>query len=77
MIEISHPYMGGTGMRVRPSFIIAAVLLLSPCLYGQDRSFIEAQIRRWQEVVAHDPNDYETLAAIGAGYGNSEITQPP
>lgn len=33
------------------------------------RSFVEDQIKRWQQVVAHNPNDYETLAAIGAAYG--------
>jgi tetratricopeptide (TPR) repeat protein len=38
-------------------------------LLGQDRAFIETKIREWEAVVAQNPKDYETLAAIAAGYG--------
>ena len=36
---------------------------------GQDRAFVEAKIREWQEVVAKDPTDFDTVTAIGSAYG--------
>lgn len=55
----------------RESILTAAVLLVVVLsVFAQDdRSFVEAQIRRWQQVVARNPRDYETLATIGAAYG--------
>lgn len=36
---------------------------------AQDPVLIEAQIKRWTEDVRRNPSDFETLAAIAAGYG--------
>ena len=36
---------------------------------GTDQAFIQSQIRRWTEEVRKDPQDFETLAAIGAAFG--------
>jgi len=36
---------------------------------AQDRTFIEGQIERWTDDVRRNPNDFETLAAIGSAYG--------
>ena len=36
---------------------------------GQDRAFVETKIREWQEAVAKDPTDFDTLTAIGSAYG--------
>ena len=55
-------------MRLTASLAIASLLSI-PMLFGQDRSFIEAKIEKWRQEVARNPKDYETLAAIGAGYG--------
>jgi tetratricopeptide (TPR) repeat protein len=58
-------------MQMTTATLTTAGILLSVLgLFAQtDRSFVEAQIRKWQQVVAHDPKDYETLVAIGAAYG--------
>src|SRR6266849_4337803 len=50
----------------------ALAALLSVCTLlalSQDRSFIESKIQEWQQEVARNPKDYETLTAIGAAYG--------
>lgn len=53
--------------------VLMTVVLLAGGVVGiwaqDDRSFIEAQIKNWQQVVARNPKDYETLAAIGGAYG--------
>jgi cytochrome c-type biogenesis protein CcmH/NrfG len=36
---------------------------------AQDRSFIHAQINRWQQDLARNPKDYATLVDIAAAYG--------
>jgi tetratricopeptide (TPR) repeat protein len=57
------------GMRITASLVIVVTLLSVSTLFGQDRSLVEAKIREWQQEVARNPKDYETLAAIGAAYG--------
>src|SRR5215471_3360445 len=50
--------------------LMGCFLLVSCTLFAQnDRVFIESQIRRWKQVVEQNPNDYETLTAIGDAYG--------
>lgn len=50
-------------------FCLAFLPLLPLAMTAQDRSFIEAQIKRWTEEVRRNPKDFETLAAIGSAYG--------
>src|SRR5581483_5145205 len=57
-------------MKISATFAIASILFGFLALSSQDeRSFIQSQIQKWQQVVAQNPKDYETLSAIGAAYG--------
>jgi len=50
--------------------ILIVILLIFPQItLGQDRAFIEAQINRWIEELRKNPDDFETMAAIGGAYG--------
>ena len=53
--------------------VLALVVFLAGIVVGtcaqDDRSFVEDQIRNWQQVTERNPRDYETLAAIGGAYG--------
>lgn len=55
--------------QVVPFFCLAFLLVLPVAMTAQDRSFIEAQIKRWTEEVHRNPKDFETLTAIGSAYG--------
>jgi len=71
--EIENP--DGLAMKIMATAIVillvaALVFLLPRAVFAQnDRAFIESQIRRWQQVVDQNPNDYDTLTAIGVAYG--------
>jgi tetratricopeptide (TPR) repeat protein len=57
-------------MKAITSALVIAGILSALALVAQDeRSFIEARIRKWQQAVARNPSDYETLVSIGAAYG--------
>jgi superkiller protein 3 len=43
--------------------------LVASNMYGQDRKSVEATIRDWKRVVTQNPQDFETIAAIGSAYG--------
>jgi len=51
--------------------ILCCILLLVTVQFasGQDKEFIEAQIRRWNKEITNNPKDFETMAAIGSAYG--------
>ncbi len=56
-------------MQIISLFLCIILVFLPEMVLSQDQSFIEAQIKRWTEEVQKNPNDFETLAAIGAAYG--------
>ncbi len=49
--------------------LICSLQFIPQSSMAQDRAFIKAQIQHWTEEVRKNPNDFETLAAIGAAYG--------
>lgn len=57
-------------MRTMTVAVAVACLVLSASnMYAQDRKSVESAIRDWKRVVAQNPEDFETLAAIGSAYG--------
>jgi tetratricopeptide (TPR) repeat protein len=58
---------------MRCTRVLAVVAFLAGIVVGTcaqaDRPFVEDQIKKWQRIVARNPKDYETLAAIGGAYG--------
>ncbi len=65
---------------VKSRFMLTLIVLLlsrsgvrsqSPEMVGfqVERWFIESQIQHWSEQVRKNPKDFETMVAIGAGYG--------
>lgn len=59
----------GAHMKLLTSVIFAVAVLTSPNLFAQNRSSIEAQIRKWQGDVKRNPSDCEALVATGGAYG--------
>jgi tetratricopeptide (TPR) repeat protein len=50
-------------------FCCILLLEIVQLTWGQDKEFIEIQIKRWSEEVRKNPKDFETVAAIGSAYG--------
>jgi Flp pilus assembly protein TadD len=54
---------------MKMALAVMCLMLAASNIYGQDRKFVETKIREWKRVVAQNPEDFETLMAIGAAYG--------
>jgi tetratricopeptide (TPR) repeat protein len=54
---------------MKAAFVAMCLTLAASNMYAQDQKSVEAAIRDWKRVVAQNPEDFETLAAIGSAYG--------
>jgi tetratricopeptide (TPR) repeat protein len=59
-------------LSIKTALAIIYLAVAPSIVYGQDRAFVEAKIREWKQVIAQNPSDFETLTAIGSGYGKLE-----